>query len=250
MKLTKKLQGLAVILSLALVMGLVFAQFSAPISAEKEATKTDKEGSVVVTGTASVKVKPDVAYINVGVETKNKDAKVAQDENAKVMNVVIAKLKEKGIKDNEIQTSGYNIYERYNYSSVGTRMSEGYVVEARITVTVNDVSKAGEVFDTAVKNGANRADGIRFDIKDRSKVYNEALKLAMKDASAKADSIMSTFGAKAGKPALVEEFYSEGRPDYRGYGRDMNMEMKSDDATPIQAGELSVNCRLNVTYEY
>lgn len=250
MNITKKPQTMAVLLSLALVLGLVFAQFGAPVSADKEEAKKEDKGRVVVTGTSSIKVKPDVAYINVGVETKNKDAKLAQEENAKIMNAVIAKLKEKGIKDNEIQTSSYNIYERYNYSSLGNRMSEGYVVEAGIVIVVNEVGKAGEIFDTAVRNGANQANGISFNIKDRSKVYNEALKLAMKDSAAKADSIMSTFGAKAGKPVLVEEFYSE----VRDYGRDYNtMEMKMEDSasdTPIQAGELSVNCRLNVTYEY
>lgn len=247
MKITGKIQMLAAILSLALVLGLVFAKLSAPVSADKEAKA--EPGRVSVTGAASIKVKPDIAFINVGVETKNKDAKVAQEENAAAMNTVIAKLKEKGIKENEIQTSGYNIYERYNYSSAGLRVSEGYVVEQRITVTVNDVTKAGEIFDTAVRNGANIANGISFDIKDRSKVYNEALKLAMKDASAKAESIMSTFGAKPGKPAHVEESYYDSI-SYRGYqSMDMKMEMNSADTT-ISAGELSVDCKLNVTYEY
>lgn len=250
MKITRKIQSLAIMLSLALILGLAFANVSAPLNAEKDTAKAENPGRVVVTGDASIKVKPDVAYINVGVETKNKDAKLAQEENAKVMNAVIAKLKEKGIKDEEIQTSNYNIYERYNYSSTGNRVSEGYVVNASITITVNDVTKAGEIFDLAVKNGANQANGISFDIKDRTKVYNEALKLAMKNASGKAEAIMSTFGAKVGKPALVEEFYSESRGGYYGYGAyDMNMEMKSAE-TAIQAGELAVNCKLTVTYEY
>lgn len=254
MKITRKLQVLAAVLSLVLVIGLIITATSQGVSAETDGNKKveekNMENRVVVTGTASISVKPDVAYINVGVETLNKDAKIAQEDNAKAMNAVIAKLKENGIKDNEIQTTGYNIYERFNYTSSGSRISEGYAVEANLTVTVNDVSKAGQIFDVAVKNGANKASGITFGVKDRSKVYNQALKDAMKSAQAKAESIMSTFGEKPGKPALVEEFYQE----HISRGMDYNMnyaEAKMDDSTTeIAAGELVIHCKLIVTYKY
>jgi len=50
--------------------------------------------TISVSSEGSVKVKPDMAYINVGVQTENKSSKEAQQENTTKMNKVMQVLKE------------------------------------------------------------------------------------------------------------------------------------------------------------
>ena len=56
-------------------------------------------------------------YINVGVESKNVDAKVAQEENSKQMEAVINALKDHGLTDEDIKTISYNIWRGVDYRS-------------------------------------------------------------------------------------------------------------------------------------
>ena len=80
--------GLIAILVAVLLMGS-FGGFAPEVMAE---TST-RENVVSVSGIGTMTVKPDIAYINVGVETQDPDAAVAQQENAKLMTSVMTALK-------------------------------------------------------------------------------------------------------------------------------------------------------------
>lgn len=216
---------------------------------------TGAEGNIVtVNGLGSVKVKPDIAYISVGVETFNTDAKKAQEEIAKKMDKIIDAMKKNGVKDEDIKTTGYNIYKTSKYDSYSLgekeKVTEGYNARNVAEITIRDINMVGKIIDSAGKEGANVVNNIRFGISDEDKYYSEALKLAMKNASGKAEAILSTFGSKPGKPYRIQE-NSYGAPIvYRG-----NVMMKAEMAadayeTPVEAGELDVTARVVVEYKY
>jgi len=239
-----------------MIVGL-FAMDSLNIfSGEAAADDTSKaEGNIVtVNGMGTVKVKPDIAYINIGVEIFDTDAKKAQDENAKLMDKVIDLVKKDGIKEEDIKTIGYNIYKssKYEPMSYGQKENriEGYYARNVVEITVRDINNVGKIVDTAGKAGANVISNIRFGISDEEKYYNEALKLAMKNASSKANTILSTFGAKADKPYRIQE-NSYGAPAY--YRENFAVKASMDAGgyeTPVEAGELEVTARIIAEYKY
>jgi hypothetical protein len=55
---------------------------------EVQAVGEESLGTVSVSGSASISVKPDTGIISVGVETENADASIAQEENKEKMNKV------------------------------------------------------------------------------------------------------------------------------------------------------------------
>ena len=73
--------------------------------------------TITVSGTGVVKVKPDTADISFSVETKGKTNSEAQAENAKVTDSVKKALKNFGINEENIITSGYSVYPDYYYDS-------------------------------------------------------------------------------------------------------------------------------------
>lgn len=212
-----------------------------------------EEGNVVtVNGLGTVKVKPDVAYINVGVEIFDADAKKAQDDNARIMDKIIDALKNNGIKDEDIKTSRYNIYKtsKYEPSSSKEKRIEGYIATNSVEVTIRDIDKVGKIVDIAGKEGANRINNIIFGISDEEKYYKDALKLAMENASGKAEAILSTFGAKLGKPYRINES-GYGAPIVYRDNRMMEAAVESKSyETPVEAGELEVTARVIVEYKY
>lgn len=245
---------LFVLLIPILIAGLFVMDSMNIFSKEAAADTLTVEGNIVtVNGMGTVKVKPDIAYINVGVEIFNGDAKKAQDENARLMDKIVSAVKENGIKDEDIKTISYNIYRSIEHntfrSDIKKNPVEGYYARNVIQITVRDIKEVGKIIDIAGNEGANVASNIRFGISDEEKYYNEALKLAMDSASSKAGAILNTFGAKATKPYRVKE-NSYGSPIV--YRENAAMKSLADDQynTPIEAGELEITARVTVEYKY
>ncbi len=65
----------------ALIAGVVLIDSFDLMSGDTRANEDSSVKLVTVQGEGTVKVKPDVAYINVGVESSDVDAQVAQEEN-------------------------------------------------------------------------------------------------------------------------------------------------------------------------
>ncbi len=240
-----------------MVLGLFAMDSMNILSGEASANDmANEEGNIVtVNGLGTVKVKPDIAYINIGVQVFNTDAKEAQDENAKLMDAVVNAIKRNGVKDEDIKTIGYNIYKSTKYEPVvlGEKENriEGYYARNTVEVTVRDIDNVGKIVDAAGNAGANEINRIRFGISDEEKYYNEALKLAMKNASGKAQAILSTFGAKIDKPyRIIENSY--GAATYYRENAMFKTSMADDAAynTPVETGELEITARLAVEYKY
>lgn len=203
-------------------------------------------GKLNVNGKGSISVTPDIAYINIGVVTENENASVAQQENNKLMQDVIKEIKDLGIDKKDMVTSGFSVYKRKDYND--EKEKSYYVVSNELNITVKNIDDLGRIIDVSTKNGANNINGITFDYIEKEKVYNEALKLAMKDAKVKANVISSTFGRAVGVPLEVNEIKTYSNY-YRGGVVMEAMNTKSNN-TPVESGSLVIEAEVNVTYGY
>ena len=157
---------------------------------------------VNVVGVGKVRVKPDLAVLNLGAKTVNEpSAKVALDKNTKAINEVINQLTIKGINPDDIQTSFYNLTPVYN--TPGTDII-GYTAEQQLTVKVRDIQnkgdkKIGEIIEVANSAGVNQVNGISFDYLEIDKIKQEARIMAINDAQKKAEELSQQTGVKLGK---------------------------------------------------
>lgn len=240
----------AILAALLLVVALVAPPnlTSAASDAKQETKRT-----INVSGRAIVKAEPDIAYVTLGTVTENKNAKAAQQENAKVMDTVIAALKGAGISEKDIKTQGYNISPKYSYDrDTGVSNIVGYRVSNNVQVTVRDLKKVGNVIDVAASSGANQSSSISFSLSDYDKIYNQALKNAVENAKTKASTIADTLGIKLTVPATVTEGSTYSIPSYTRGVADYDMVEAEAVAppTPIAPGSLEVTATVSVTYEY
>ena len=67
-----------------------------------------------------------------------------------------------------------------------TDPTSGYQAMNQVTVTVDDLSRLGNVSDTLVRSGANQVGGISFTIADPKPLADRARTAAVNDAMAKA----------------------------------------------------------------
>src|SRR3989338_4629478 len=74
---------------------------------------------ISVSGVAEKEVMPDEAVLTLSVLTDGKEAKATQDQNSKVMNQVMAALKEEGVPEKKIETVRFSLYpwEEWDYTT-------------------------------------------------------------------------------------------------------------------------------------
>jgi uncharacterized protein YggE len=139
-------------------------------------------------GEGMVEAEPDMVQISIGIVTKDKNPQAAQNSNEAISQKVIAALLQLGLPKSDIKTTAYTISAEYDYIE-GKQILSGYTATQILEVRVRDITLAGQVIHTAVENGANQINRVEFTLQDSQYYYNKALKLAVRDAATKAQSI-------------------------------------------------------------
>ena len=111
---SKLMTGFVLVTMVAMLIS--FLPLTAPANISMANAEDTEMRLVTVNGEGKIVVTPDLAYIDLGVQTKNKDAAVAQQENAKLMTAVVNAIKAAGVKAEDIKTTGYNLYQTSDYS--------------------------------------------------------------------------------------------------------------------------------------
>ncbi len=166
-----------------------------------------------VTGAGSVSIEPDVAYVSIGVHTESTDVGVAVANNANQVESVMDALRESGVADADMQTNNFSVYSYQDYDFEGNELGTTFSVDNTVTVTVRDLSRMGQLLDSAINAGANSIWGIQFAREDRDAAQAEARELAVQDAMAQAEELAGLTGVTLGE--LVSVSYSVSSPyDY------------------------------------
>lgn len=215
------------------------------------AQEADKK-IIAVSGEGIIKVKPDTAYIKVGVETRGTDAKKAQRDNARIMEEVTAKLKSFSIREDDIKTVTYSLYpvERYDDNTKRSYIYE-YRVNNMVEVTVRDIDNTGAVIDGVSEVGSNKISSVRFAVEDTDALYKKALNAAVANADEKAEAIAKGIGVVLKGAVNVQEIGGGGPMVLRDEVSFMKALGAADmAATPIAAGETDISAMVSVQYAY
>ncbi len=202
----------------------------------------DRDGRIIMTGTASVSATPDQAIVSAGVMTTAKSARAALSENTKLMNQVFAALKDLNIEDRNITTSRFNISPHWEHGPNGSQQN-GYQVSNQVTVRLDDVTAVGAALDTLVRAGANQAGGVQFLVKKRDELLDTARTEAVGKAKDRATLYAEAAGVKLGKIVEITEGRSHRRPQPVFAGRAASLE-----AAPIAAGEQDLSVSVTITW--
>lgn len=209
-----------------------------------------QETTLNVSGSGYVEVAPDRARISFAVETEAEGAREAGEANARLMDRVIAALRETGIPELRIETSGYSLTPRYAPRSGNEpQRIAGYTARNAVQVIVDDVEAVGRLVDTALEAGANRVAGMSFEIRDTEPHRQEALRRAVATARGEAEAMAEALGMRLGSPVTIQggANFPQPGPSFRG---DIGMAMASMEAvpTPVEAGLQRVNATVTIQY--
>jgi uncharacterized protein YggE len=223
--------------SLALV-----ALAAAPVSAQP--ARDPAPPMVSASGRATVKRAPDRAFVSFATESRAAKPEQAQRDNAAAMDKVRKALAAERIPDDAVQTTSFNLREDVDFVN-GKRVPRGYVVSNVIEVRVDAIDQVGALLDKAVAAGATSIGGVRFDLKDRSGVEREALRLAVADARARAEAAAAGAHVRIVRIQSIEE---QGGVDVPRPLMRMEMAVAADaPQTPVAPGEIEIVATVRLT---
>lgn len=236
--------GLVVLLVAAMSLIACSAQSQAAVPG----SSVPAEGSAItVIGEGTAYGEPDMAHVNVGVETFAESVSDATSQNEAIVQQMMATLTEMGISAEDIQTSNYNLWAEQRYSEEGPVGIVGYRVNNNVTVTIRDINMVGDVLGAVTEAGANSIHGVSFSVADPAALEAEARESAIADARAQAASLAELNGLSLGDVKLVSEVIGYSNIPPMG-GGGMAMDMAESAVPSISPGQLTYNVQVQVTY--
>lgn len=215
------------------------------------ADEAPRQPLISVSGEGQAAVAPDMAVVTLSVVKQSKTAQDALDQDNKAMGAVLATLKNGGIAERDLQTSGFAIQPQYNYPPAKDGAQPppeltGYQVTNGLTVRIRDLGKLGGIIDQAVGLGINQGGDIQFVNEKPDAAIEAARKDAMANAAAKAKTLADAAGVKVGHVIEITENAVRAAP--QPMMRATLMKQASDSAVPVAGGENNYNVTVNVTY--
>ena len=227
---TAVLTALAALTALALVLGP-----GRPAGAATTSTRR-----ITVVGTGQVKGTPDVADLSIGVTARGQSAaealSTANDRAAKVIGV----LKDAGVADEDVQTSGLSIQPVFDDETI-----TAYEVSNSVDARLRDMARVGEVLDAAARVAGNevRLHGISVAIDDDSELLATARERAVKRARAQAEQLAAAAGVDLGDVVSIDEGSVAIPYAARGVAEDVAA------SVPIEPGSQTLSLSATVVYE-
>lgn len=197
-----------------------------------------------VSGTGTVYLTPDIAYLYVGVHVEDPDIATAVETNNVRTQRLMEALIALGIDPVDIQTSNFSVWSYEEYDDLGMRFTN-YSVDNTVYIKVRDLTGLGELLNAVVEAGANNINSITFDVSDKTAALAEARQLAMENADALAQELAETAGVSVG--AIQTISYSEYYPSAY-YGMGGGGASLESTVAPISPGQMQVQVQVNVTY--
>lgn len=207
--------------------------------------------SLTVSGDAEVAAEPDLAVVRLGATAQAPAAATAQQQVNEVMQRAISAIREAGVPEKQIQTTGLSLQPVYSHPRRGSPDEEpqepkiiAYRASNTVRVEVDDIASVGPVIDAGIGAGANELQGIFFELKDDTPQRAQALRQAVKSARHKADALAEAAGVRL----LAIQHIQEGGVQIVSPMSHRAEAMAFEASTPIQPGQVQVSASVTLTY--
>lgn len=238
-------------LAAALAISGCNAQSQDTSSQDMDASQSTPRESISVTGFGEAVGEPDMATVELGVESEAADVATAIDVSNDIVEQVTQALVDAGIAATDIQSTRFNVWREEGFDRLTGQPTDEitFHVDSTVRVKVRDIDQISSMIQTGLDAGATNIFGLTFGIDDSANLEAEARLQALADAEDRAQQLASALGKTLGKPVVVAElvagsalggFAESAFP--RGLGG-------GGGGPPLSPGELSVGVQVDVMYD-
>ncbi|MDD2903662.1 MAG: SIMPL domain-containing protein [Syntrophales bacterium] len=202
--------------------------------------------TISVDAEGKVLAKPDMATLQLEVETQAPQAEAAAQENARRSDALLKAIKKVLQPDETIQSLSYRLNPLRNYrSKEKPEAITGYQAVHRFKVEVKDPLRLALVLDTALANGASRVNGPFWGHSRLAELQRQAAVQALSLNRQMADALAQAGGVKIKGLYKASTHIASVSP--RGGGVEY-LAAKRAVPTPIEVGEEEIRVRVTAVF--
>ncbi len=203
--------------------------------------------TLLVHGEAAVSVEPDIAELDVGVQSQGQTSQIAADQNAGKSKDLVKGLHDL-VASTDIKLVNLSINPNYRYAKEGGAASiTGNTASSTVRITVRDLSQLRKVIESAAQAGASSINRLSFDLKDEQAARGRALAQAANQARSGAEALASSLNLRIGKLIRIEEVQPVVISPAREVESSALKEALSDQST-IAPGTIQIHASVNLVY--
>ncbi len=237
------------------VLGLLALMASLTLALPAGAAEEKRQGPLVeLEAEGTVQVKPDKATFTFAVVTEAAQAQEASQANAKEAEKFLEAVKKTLGPEDKVKTLHFQVMPIFRKTEKvqgkeKVRKDEiaGYRAVHRFLVEVRDLTRLGQVADTALKNGANEGMGPFFGHTQEESLNNQAVVKALERARTLAEALAQASGLKLKRVVKMSTSH-EVRPRFAA-AKAMPPGAGPEGEPPLEVGEITFHGRLTVTFE-
>ncbi|ARU57236.1 SIMPL superfamily protein [Oleiphilus messinensis] len=152
---------------------------------------------IVVNGSSTVDIEPDLAEINVSIKKIDDVMAEAKSNVDQRSSNLINYLKEIGVDSKDLNSSELRIVPNREYRN-GEYIEKGHEVDRDITIKLRDLSKYNEVMEKLVNVPIDRVQKIKMEISEKDEASDYAIREAVENAKRKAKLVSELMNVKLG----------------------------------------------------
>jgi uncharacterized protein len=207
-------------------------------------TSASTTGHITVTGTGTVTGVPNQLILSMSIQVNGSSVTSALTQADQTVRRVTAALRNTGVQQSDIQTSGLQISPNYQNNS---QVPTSYGVSESMTVTMNQMKKAGIQIDAAVRAGGNAVtvDNVSMNLTSTGALMAAARASAVANAKAQAQQFASALGEQLG-PVISITPVQQSMPQQFDYANGAAVPKAS--SVPISPGTQQLTVTITVVY--
>lgn len=222
------------------------------LPAQTGGSAMDSIPALTVHGSAEVTVEPDRAVVRLGVLVQKPGAAEAQQEANRIAGAILKGLRGTGLEDEAIQTSELQLSPVYSSSGPRSGQPEepkivAYRASNVVSVRLEDLSNIGPAIDAGLAAGANRLEGVSFDLANDLPARQGALRKAVEEARAKAKTMADALGVRLTEVLSLEEGGVSVHVPRMALARGAAF-AEAAAPTPVAPGQITVSAQVQLRY--
>ncbi len=208
---------------------------------------TENSRTISVSGSGSAEAAPDLLTLTVGVECRRGDVAGAYGDAGRAATAVTAALRDRGVTDRDITTSGLNVRAEVSWHEGNGQSVSGYLASSMLNVRIRALAASADIIAAAVTVGGDdvRLQGLTLGFADASAVEARAREAAWNDAVATAQQYAALAGASLGKVLSVTQ-QSGIQPPVPVAAM---QRVAASESLSIEAGEAGISAAIGVVWE-
>jgi len=195
-----------------LVVGLIAITRFTNLKPHWGSLEMGSTSTITVSGLAKKKQSNQIASFTAGMDSIETSKEEALNKVNEAMNQLIAKVKDFGIKEEDIQTQTASVYQETDYVDSnmmypqrGDAQKGDWRANNSVSIKLREVDKAEDLLAILNESGANYVYGPDFSIEDADLASDELLTEAVTNAREKAEKVAAANNQKVGKIISLTE---------------------------------------------